>query len=134
MPTSIRPARSPARSRVSRPWTTISSSSNNTQAFAQGPVYLAGAQCPARFGIPVPGLFLRAVVHVLHDLVALASRFFEACPVEDGDVAAAVTDQLALLQRMGGVGDGDPLHSQHVAEEFVRHAELIRLDAVMGHQ
>ena len=89
-------------------------------------------QHPARNGNPVPGFFfgaglrsrccgnphpghcmpdLRAVVHVLDDFVAWASRCFEASAVEHGDVAAAVTDQLSSLWRGRGFGDADPPHS-----------------------
>jgi hypothetical protein len=53
-------------------------------------------------GNPVPGLFLCIamlsrcnVVHALDDLVTLASGGFETIPVENDDLAAVVTDQLA---------------------------------------
>ncbi len=67
-------------------------------------------------------------------MVARARRCFEASAVEDGDVAAAVADQLALLQRLRRLGDADAPHPEHVPEEFMRHAESVRLHAIVRHQ
>jgi hypothetical protein len=41
----------------------------------------------------------RTIVHVFDDLVTRASGGFEAFAIENRDIAAAVADQLVLLQR-----------------------------------
>jgi hypothetical protein len=41
----------------------------------------------------------RTVVHVLDDLVTRASGCFQSFAIENRDIAAAVADQLVLLQR-----------------------------------
>jgi hypothetical protein len=59
-------------------------------------------------------------MHVLDDLVTLASGCFEAILVENADFAAVVTDQLALAQGAGGVDDANPPHTQHIAKKILR--------------
>src|SRR5947207_1569831 len=63
-----------------------------------------------------------------------AARGLEAAIVEYPDVAAGVLDQLLSLQRRSGFGHSDPAHAEHVREEFVRHAELVRAHAIPRHQ
>ena len=100
----------------------------------------------ARSGIPASGPFfasrlracarrtLRRVVHVPDHVVAPASRRLETRAVQHRDDAAAVADQLALLQRLRRPGDPDASHPEHVSEELLRHAKAIGFDAVVGHQ
>lgn len=76
----------------------------------------------------------RDIVHAFDDLVTLASGGFKPIPVQDADFATVVTDQLALAQISGSLGNSDPPHSQHIAEDILRQMKLIRLHAVARHQ
>src|SRR5581483_201235 len=76
----------------------------------------------------------RAVVHVLDDAVTLAGRRLEALAVEDADAAAAVLDQLAVLQRGRRPRDADPAHAEHVREELLRQAEFVGAHPVARHE
>src|SRR5512134_3036251 len=70
----------------------------------------------------------------LDDLVTTASGCFETLPVENADVAPAVTDQISLLQGAGGLGHGDPQYAQHAAQQLLRQTKVIRSHAVARHQ
>jgi hypothetical protein len=72
-------------------------------------------------------------VHALVDPVTPASGRFETIPVENADVAPAVTDQFPLLQGAGGLGDGTSQHAQHAAKEFLRKTKVIRSHAIARH-
>jgi len=52
---------------------------------------------------------LRGVIHVLDSFVTRAAGGFQAFAAENRDIAAAVADQLALLQHARGFGDVDLL-------------------------
>src|SRR6266576_1434090 len=67
-------------------------------------------------------------------LVAAAGSGLEPAPVENGDVAAAVTDQFALLQRARRLGDTDAADAQHEGQEFLRDVKVVRVRAILGHQ
>ena len=54
--------------------------------------------------------------------------------IEDREVAAAVADELAPLQRGRGAGDAHTPDAEHVREEFVRDVELAGVGAIAGHQ
>src|SRR5688572_9870187 len=80
--------------------------------------------------MPAPG----ASVDPLDDLVAAAGGRLETGAVEYADVAPAVADQLAPLQRAGGLGNGNPQHAQHVAEYLLRDTKIVGSHAVARHQ
>src|SRR2546428_5803981 len=54
--------------------------------------------------------------------------------IEDGDVAAAIRDQLAPLQRRRRLGDADAPHAEHVRKELVRQVELAEARRVARHE
>src|SRR6478609_1877922 len=71
------------------------------------------------------------VAHLQRRLfVAGAGGPFQPAVVEDRDVAAAVLDQLPALQGGGRFGDAGAAYAEHVTEELVRHAELVRGHAI----
>jgi hypothetical protein len=66
--------------------------------------------------------------------VAAAGGGLQAGPLEDGDVAAGIADQPAVLQRGGRPGDADAAHAQHLGQEFVSDMKTVRVGAILGHQ
>ena len=70
-------------------------------------------------------LALYTVVHVLDNLVTPARGRFETFLIKNPDTAAAVADQLPLLQGASRLGDTDPSHAQQVRKKFVRKAEFV---------
>ena len=56
---------------------------------------------------------------ITNAVVAQIEPAFQAAAVEHRDRAAAVADQLALLQCPRSLGDADPAHAQHEGEEFM---------------
>src|SRR5690606_8174200 len=53
---------------------------------------------------------------------------------QDRDLATAVADQLAPLQRPRRIGDADTPNPQHECEELVGHGECIGVGPVARHQ
>ena len=66
--------------------------------------------------------------------VTLAGHRFQACAVQDLDLAARIADHLRLLHGAGGDGDGAALHAQHVGQQFVGQVEVVGVGPVVGHQ
>jgi hypothetical protein len=73
-------------------------------------------------------------VSFLDHRVTLASSGFQATPVEDRELAAAVADQLALAQRVGGSSNAGAPNAQHVGHEFMSDVEFIGVGPIAGHQ
>ncbi len=67
-------------------------------------------------------------------LVAPAGGGPESAPVENRDIAAAVSNQPPLLQRARRVGDADSTDAKHQGKELVRDVERVRMGAILGHQ
>src|SRR5688572_21185057 len=66
--------------------------------------------------------------------VTPATRRFEAIAIENPDLAAAVADQVSLLERAGSPVDRRAQHSKHVPQKLLRQDELLRQYTVAGHQ
>src|SRR5687768_11188724 len=62
--------------------------------------------------------------------IARARRCLEAPAIDDFYVAAPITDELATLQSTGRMGHCDAEHTEHGAEQLLRNAHLVRLQAV----
>ena len=73
-------------------------------------------------------------MHILDDLVTLASGRLQSVTVKNDDFAAVVTDQFAQPQISRGLGHAYPPHTQHIAQQILREMELIRSDPVTRHQ
>src|SRR6202158_2816936 len=67
-------------------------------------------------------------------VVASAGSGLESKPVKNRDIAAAVMDQTALLQRSRRLGDADSADAEHQGQDFVRDTEGARVRAILGHQ
>src|SRR5678816_2990861 len=67
-------------------------------------------------------------------LIAGTREVFEPLAVEDRNIAAPATDQLARLQRACGGRDADATHAKHEGEEFLGHVERVSMRAILGHQ
>ena len=68
------------------------------------------------------------------DLITIAGCIFQALPVHDPYVTAAVFDQTALLQSACHQGDGGALCPQHLGKEFLSEIEGVAFDAVGYHE
>src|SRR5207253_9642258 len=67
-------------------------------------------------------------------LVAPAGSGLESTPVQNGDIAAAVMDQVAPLQGARRLGDADSADAKHEGQVFLRDLEVVRVGAILGHQ
>ena len=56
---------------------------------------------------------------MLDDLVTLASGFFEACSVNDNDVAAPIPDEPGLLKDSGDERDRCSAYSKHLGQKLL---------------
>src|SRR4030095_11184164 len=74
------------------------------------------------------------VVRIPIGLVAHARCGLEASPVEHGDIAAAVMDEVALLQSARRFGDAHSADAKHQGQEFLRYMKCARVRAILGHQ
>ena len=72
-----------------------------------------------------------AVRFTANHAIAFAYSRFETSAIEDGDTAAMVTNQTGVLQTGGLLRDGFTTHPQHVGDEFLRHNEFVRLQAIV---
>src|SRR5438045_9779860 len=75
-----------------------------------------------------------AIVHLAIGLIATARSGFESAPIEYGDMAAVVVDELVFLQLICGLGYAPATHAQHEGEEFMRDTEGVRVHPVLRHQ
>ena len=76
----------------------------------------------------------QAVVLVFDHPVTLADGRFQTAPVEDRDMTAHVRNQSIFLQAPSRMGDAFSAHTQHVGNEFLRHHQFIRLQAVAAQE
>src|SRR4029453_7372372 len=53
-------------------------------------------------------------------LITAAGSSLESTPIEHRDIAAAVVDELLLLQRACGLGHTDPGDAEHERHDFLR--------------
>ena len=64
--------------------------------------------------------------------IAFAYSRFETSTVENGNTAAMITNQPRVLQTRGLLRDGLATHTQHVGDEFLRHDEFVRRQAIVA--
>lgn len=74
----------------------------------------------------------QTIVFVFDHRVALTHARLQARPVKHGDVAAAVANEPRLLQMPGGFGDAFAAHAEHAGNQFLRHGQFIRGQAIEG--
>src|SRR5437016_5877994 len=67
-------------------------------------------------------------------LVAAAGSGLEPTPIKNSDVAATVTNQIALLQGTCRFSDADAADAKHEGQEFLRDVEGVRVRTILGHQ
>ena len=72
----------------------------------------------------------QAIVFVLDDRVAFAGALRESRPVEDGDAATPIVDEPGLVQVPSRHGDPLASNAHHVGYQFLRHVQLIGVQAV----
>ena len=73
-------------------------------------------------------------MHILDDLVTLASCRLQSVTVKNADFASVVTDQFAQSQISGRLGHANPPHTQHIAQQILGKMKMIRLHPVASHQ
>lgn len=73
-------------------------------------------------------------VAVRHCAVAFAGSCFEPGTIEDGDLTAAVVNEVLLLQLPRSHGDATPTHAEHIGEKLMGEVEMIGLRPIVGHQ
>jgi len=56
---------------------------------------------------------------MLDDLVTLASGFFEACSVNDNNLAAPIPDEPGLLKDSGDERDRCSAYSEHLGQKLL---------------
>jgi len=66
--------------------------------------------------------------------VAFADPVFEAWSVRHFDIVVAIADQSGDLQLQRRLGDTGSAHTQHVGDQFLRHAQLIGRQAIQAQQ
>jgi len=66
--------------------------------------------------------------------VAFTDAAFEAWPIQHFDIAVAIADQSGGLQLQRRLGDTGSAHTQHVGDQFLRHAQLVGRQAVQAQQ
>lgn len=75
-----------------------------------------------------------ARIHLVGSRVTLARDRFQAPSIQDFHLAAAVADQLALLQRTRRARDACATYSEHVSEEFLGKTKLIGMCPIASHE
>jgi len=66
--------------------------------------------------------------------IAFASLTFELAAVDNPDHAAAMANPAALFQSGDDAGRIGPPNPEHFSHEFLRHAQLMAADTILGRQ
>ena len=66
--------------------------------------------------------------------VTNAGRRLQSTPIENGDLAATVPDQLPLFEHSGGGRNSLAAHAEHVGHELLSDEKLIAVRTIAGHQ
>src|SRR5450759_272628 len=66
--------------------------------------------------------------------VAFTSMLLQSGSIKHRDVTAAVTDQTSTLQIPGGFRDAFTAYAKHAGNQFLRHGQFIRGQAIKGQQ
>ena len=74
----------------------------------------------------------QAIVFLLDHGIALAGALFESLTIEHRNLASSVTDEPRLLQVTGRLRDSFAAYTQHIGNEFLRHYEMLRAQAVQA--
>src|SRR6185436_15567899 len=75
-----------------------------------------------------------ASVDLIVDGITGAGGALQAAHIEEGDIAAAVPNQLPALQGTGRAGHTHAANAQHQCQKFVGQVKLIRMSAITRHE
>ena len=78
--------------------------------------------------------FVEAVVLFLYDRIAFAHRLLQARPIEHSNASARVLDDSGRVQLACRCRNTYSMDTQHVRDQLLRHAQLIRLQAIKAQQ
>jgi hypothetical protein len=67
-------------------------------------------------------------------LIAFARFLHKAVPIKDRYLLAAVPDQACTLKLTDGIGDGWPLHPQHMGKEGLSDSQRIAIAPIVHHE
>lgn len=76
----------------------------------------------------------QAVEFAFDHVIAFAHTLFEPGPVQHLDMAVVVMDEARVLQFQCCFRDARPSDTEHVCDQFLRHAQLVRRKAVEAEQ
>lgn len=74
------------------------------------------------------------VVLAFHQGVTTAAGGMQLALVQNLDSPATVVDDLLLLESSRRGSDAAAPHAEHLSDGFLRSAQLIRTDSIVGHQ
>jgi hypothetical protein len=66
-----------------------------------------------------------AVANIVDIPIAAARGALQTLAIENGNIAAAITDKLFFLQQSCRPGNSDSPYSEHVREKFLREMILV---------
>src|SRR5713226_1483998 len=69
-----------------------------------------------------------------HDPIALTGGLFETVPINNGDLAALVTDQPCVLKGASSHRDGSAWSAHHEGNDFLGKVNSVSFHPVVGYQ
>src|SRR3954454_3772878 len=74
------------------------------------------------------------LIFTLRDPVAAVGPFDQPSPIDDVDHPAMALDQPSALERIYGVGDARPPHTEHDRQELMGEWQSRKIEAVGSHE